>query len=117
MNSMGTVSSKVRPALAPTSAPSSTTIGLPLSRDVRIVAHVWPAEKHGYKDIRFHIYAEKAVTEVEVLMKILRTYAEAVNRRPDDSQVGCIVQSLLVHLIQKKCEELGFNMRWVVFDK
>jgi len=109
MNSMGSVSSKVRPA--------PPTIGLPLSRDVRIVAHVWPAENSAYKDIRFHIYAPKAEMEVEVLLKILRTYAEAVSRRSDDSQIGCIVQQLLVSLIQRKCDELGFNMRWVVFDK
>jgi hypothetical protein len=109
MNTMGLSSSKVRPA--------PPTISLPLSRDVRIVAHVWSAEKHGYKDIRFHIYAEKAELELDVLSKILKTYAEAVNCRVDGSQVGCIVQQLLVPLIQKKCEELGFNMRWVVFDK
>jgi hypothetical protein len=110
MNNMGSVSSKVRPA-------STLTIGLPLSRDVRIVAHVWPAEKPTHKDIRFHIYAPKAEMEVEILTKILTTYADTITRRPDDSQIGCIVQQLLITLLQKKCEELGFNMRWVIFDK
>ena len=99
---MGSATSKARP----------TVVGLPLSRDVRIVAHVWPTEKPYFKDIRFHIYASDARLEVEVLVKLLTAYADNVTRRPDDSQVGCIVQNLLVPLIQKKCEELGFNMGW-----
>ena len=108
MNIMGSISTKTH---------SPTTIGLPLSRDVRIVAHVWPTDKPGYKDIRFHIYATPAKMEVEILLKILNTYAETVSRRPDDSLIGCILQNPLVPLIQKKCEELCFNMRWVFFDR
>ena len=104
---MGMSASKLRP---------TPTIGLPLSRDVRIVAHVWPADKPYFKDVRFHIYATEARLEVEVLLKLLSTYADSVTRRPDDSQIGCIVQNLIVPLIQKKCEELGFNMGWKIMN-
>lgn len=106
MNTMGIVNSKARP--------TPTTVGLPLSRDVRIVAHVWPTDRPYFKDIRFHIYATEARLEVEVLTKLLKSYAESVTQRTDDSQVGAIVQNLLVPLIQKKCEDLGFNMGWKI---
>jgi hypothetical protein len=103
MNNMGSASSKVHP---------THTISLPLSRDVRIVAHVWPTEQPYFKDIRFHIYATEARLEVELLLKLLSVYADSITRRPDNSQIGCVVQNLVVPLIQKKCEEMGFNMGW-----
>lgn len=103
---MGLVKSK-----PPKGAP---TIGLPVSRDVTIVAHVWPSDHSSSKDLRIHLYSKHPVgMESDVIMKILHAYGTGTEKNPTTGYIKSIVENPLVPLLSNKFADLGLNVKWV----
>jgi hypothetical protein len=106
---MGLNKSKIAP---------SPTIGLPVSRDVKILAHIWPSDKANFKDLRFHIHSAKpAHMETDVLMRLLHVYGNNTEWNDTTQQVKSIVPNPIIPLLEQKLTELGLNVKWIKIAK
>ena len=92
----------------------TATIGLPVSRDVTIVAHIWPSDSSSTKDLRIHFHSKHpAGLESEVVLKILKVYGSGTEMNPVTGNIKCIVENPLIPLLTKKFADLGLNVKWV----
>ena len=89
------------------------SIGLPISRDIRILAHIWPTDKTSMKDVRFDFYGKAPFMEIEIISKLLSTYGTGTHINPGNYHTKSLIPNPLVPLLQKKLEEQGLNVRWI----
>lgn len=93
---------------------TASTIGLPVSRDVSIVAHIWPSDCPSKKDLRIFFYSKHPIVlESEVVFKILKVYGNGTEVNPANGNIKTIIENPLIPLITRKFEELGLNVRWI----
>jgi hypothetical protein len=93
---------------------ASPTISLPVSRDVTIVAHIWPSDTVSCKDLRFHFHGKKpALLETDIVIRLLRVYGNSTELNPVTQNIKSIVPNPMIPFLEKKFVELGLNIKWV----
>jgi hypothetical protein len=97
-----------KPAVA-----AEPTVGLPMSRDVSIVGHIWPADRLSTRDVRIHFHAKNPRLEVEIVRDLLKKYVSSVEVNPVTFHTKVIVEAPLIPLIQKKLSDLGLAIKWI----
>lgn len=98
---------KVKVAPAP-------TIGLPVSREVTITAHVWPSDRPSCKDLRIAFHSKHPVVlESEIVHKILKVYGNGTEINTTTGNIKTIIENPLIPLLTRKFEDLGLNMKWI----
>jgi hypothetical protein len=105
MSFLGFGKAKVAPTL---------TIGLPVSRDVTITAHIWPSDRPSCKDLRIAFYSKHPVLlESDVVFKILKVYGNGVEMNQTSGNIKVIIENPLIPLLTRKFDELGLNVKWI----
>jgi hypothetical protein len=96
------------------SSKSKTVKTTPLvSREVSVLAHVWPTDRPYYKDLRFHFHGGSASSEAQIIYKLLSSYSKETTLNPDNFHIKSIIEAALVSMIQRKLDDLGFNIKWI----
>lgn len=90
------------------------TIGLPVSREVTVTAHVWPSERSSCKDLRIAFHSQYPVAlESDIVYRILKVYGEGAEVNQATGNIKAFIPNPLIPLIAQKFEELGLNVKWL----
>jgi hypothetical protein len=93
---------------------STPTIGLPVSRDVIITAHVWPADRPNCKDLRIAFHSKHQSTmESDVVYKFLKVYGNDTEVNETTGSIKTIIENPLIPFCKRKFDELGLNVKWI----
>lgn len=105
MSFLGFCKTKIAPA---------PTIGLPVSRDVVITAHIWPSDRPSCKDLRIAFHCKHSVAlESDIVYRILKVYGKGTDINSTTGNIQTIIENPLIPLITQKFNDLGLNVKWL----
>ena len=116
MNFMGNKVLSVRRSDSRATASSPATTATPAAVRSTIIAHVWPTDSGGMRDVRFHFYdMEEVRKSMSEIHRILAIYANTINYNETNHHTQGFVEKLLIPVMKRKFQESGYNIKWIEF--